>query len=149
MNSISEDFRECRESSIPLSRYIGIPYKLNGRDESGTDCLGLVWMYLQDQGIFIPDGDGVPVDQSNVMQIQERFIASLDRLGAKVDAPQANDIVLIHWRHQVAHLGVMIDSQRMLHAAFDRTSEVGSIAAFRHRILGFWRIKGCQQLEQL
>jgi len=36
-------------------KYIGAPFKWNGRDMNGFDCLGLVKQILQDDGITIPD----------------------------------------------------------------------------------------------
>lgn len=129
----------CQES-LSLSKWVGIPYRLNGRDRNGADCLGLVWMYLKEQGISIPDGDGEPINETWKERAQDRFLAELNRIAAKVDTPKKNDIVLIHWFHQAAHLGVMIDSQNMLHTSFDRTSEICPVSIFKHRVLGFWRV---------
>jgi cell wall-associated NlpC family hydrolase len=129
----------CQES-LTRSKWIGIPYKLNGRDTNGTDCLGLVWMYLKDQGIVFPDGDGLPIDTAWTKNGRERMLGKLREIAVKVETPQANDIVLIHWVHQAAHLGVMVDSQNMLHISFDRTSEICPVTYFGHRVLGIWRV---------
>lgn len=43
-------------------RYVGIPYKLNGRDENGFDCVGLItFFFRKEYGIQLPDNDGEPV----------------------------------------------------------------------------------------
>jgi probable lipoprotein NlpC len=124
-----------------ISKYIGIPYKLNGRDFSGTDCLGLVWLYLRDQGINFPDGDGLPIDENWQDNAETRFIDGLDDIANRVDTPQKNDIVIIHYFRQSAHIGVMIDSQYMLHSPSGQSSERGLVSGYgRHRIIGYWRL---------
>ena len=125
-----------------ISKYIGIPYKLNGRDFNGTDCLGLVWMYLRDQGISIPDGDNLPIDETWQESAETRFIKGLDAIAERVEAPRENDIVLIHCYKQSAHIGVMLDSQYVLHSPDESGSQINLLSNYgKHRILGFWRLR--------
>ncbi len=125
-----------------ISKYVGVPYKLNGRDFDGTDCLGLVWLYLKDQGINFPDGDELPIDESWQESAEMRFIKGLDTIAQRVDAPQKNDIVLIHCFKQSAHIGVMINNQEVLHSPDDSGSQWNSLSNYgKHRILGFWRLR--------
>ena len=129
-----------------MGNYIGIPWKLNGRDLNGVDCLGMVWLYLHDQGINIPDGDGLPINENSLMFTEIRYIAGLDSLPGwrrlePGETPRKNDIVLVHYLRQSAHIGVMVDSQKMLHSAIGQTSATCQVDLFGHRILGFWRRK--------
>lgn len=125
-----------------LSKYIGIPYKLNGRDIDGTDCLGLVWIYLKDQGITIPDGDDLTIDETWQGNAESRFIAALDAIACRVESPKKNDIVLLHYCKQWAHIGVMLDNQYMLHLPNEQGSERALVDGYgKHRIIGFWRVK--------
>lgn len=125
-----------------LSKYIGIPYKLNGRDIDGTDCLGLVWMYLKGQGITVPDGDELPIDETWQDNAESRFIKALDVIADRVKNPQKNDIVLLHHCKQWAHIGVMLDNQYMLHLPNEQGSERCLASGYgSHRIIGFWRVK--------
>ncbi len=125
-----------------MSKYIGIPYKLNGRDFNGTDCLGLVWLYLNDQGISFPEGDGLPIDDSWQESAETRFIEGLDAVAKIVTEPQKNDIVLIHCFKQSAHIGVMLDNQHILHAPDESGSQINLLSNYgKHRILGFWRLR--------
>ena len=32
-------------------KFLGIPYKLHGRDFKGTDCLGLMQIYFKEQNV--------------------------------------------------------------------------------------------------
>jgi len=125
-----------------ISKYIGIPYKLNGRDFSGTDCLGLVWMYLKDQGISIPDGDELPIDEKWQESAESRFIKGLDTIADRVEMPRRNDIVLIHCYKQAAHIGIMLDSQYVLHSPDESGSQCNLLSNYgKHRILGLWRLR--------
>lgn len=125
-----------------VGKYIGIPYKLNGRDFSGIDCLGLVWLYLRDQGIVFPDGDNLPIDENWQESAESRFIKGLDAIAERVEAPQKNDVVLIHCLRQTAHIGVMINSQELLHSPDESGSQTNLLSNYgKHRILGFWRLR--------
>ncbi len=127
---------------IAISKYIGIPYKLNGRDFDGTDCLGLVWLYLRDQDISIPDGDELPIDETWQENAETRFIEGLDSVAERVETPRENDIVLIHCYKQSAHIGVMLDSQTILHSPDASGSQCNLLSNYgKHRILGFWRLR--------
>jgi cell wall-associated NlpC family hydrolase len=127
-------------------KYIGIPWVLNGRDKNGVDCLGMVWLYLHDQGIDFPDGDDQPINEASLKTLERRFFVGLDSLTGwrrlnldEAERLRKNDVVLIHFKNLSAHLGVMVDSQNMLHSAISQTSEICRVDIFGHRVLGFWR----------
>lgn len=129
-----------------INKYIGIPWVLNGRDINGVDCLGMVWLYLHDQKIDFPEGDGQPINETSLKTLEGRFFVGLNSLQGwrqlnldEAEKLRNNDIVLIHYKNQSAHLGVMVDSQNMLHSAIGQTSEICLVSLFGHRILGFWR----------
>ena len=77
-------------------RFLGAPYQWGGRDSVGIDCSGLIQQALYACGLACPrDSDmqaalGAPVEQ---------------------DGLRRNDLVF--WK---GHVGVMLDSQRLLHA---------------------------------
>jgi hypothetical protein len=105
----------------------------------------MVWLYLYDQGIAIPDGDGQKIDESSLTTTESRFFIGLNSITRKLGAneiPIKNDIVLIHYLKSSAHIGVMVDSQNMLHSAIGQTSEICQVSFFGHKILGFWRLGG-------
>jgi hypothetical protein len=45
-----------RDDVIKVARsYIGVKFRLHGRDRTGLDCVGLIFRVLQDLGIELPD----------------------------------------------------------------------------------------------
>ncbi|HHY12112.1 MAG TPA: C40 family peptidase [Firmicutes bacterium] len=119
--------------------FIGIPYKFKGRDRNGIDCLGLVWLYLREKGIFIPDDDGLPMLAEAQSDYQNRVLKALDKVARRVAAPQADDIVVMWLPGGYTHMGVMADNQNMLHVLLDRPSALVPVRRYRNRILAIFR----------
>ena len=104
-----------------LDSFLGIPYKFKGRDRQGIDCLGLVWLYLREKGIFIPDDDGLPMLEEAQSDYLDRVLKALAR-AERVAVPQADDIVVMRLPGGYTHMGVMADNQHMLHVLINRPS---------------------------
>lgn len=124
---------------MDLNSFIGIPYRLRGRDKTGIDCLGLVWLYLKERGIFIPDTDGLPMVEEAQTDYMERVLTSLDKVAARVDTPQSDDIVVMKLPGGYTHLGVMADNHNMLHVLLDRPSALVPVRKYRSRIAAIFR----------
>ncbi len=130
---------------MDLNSFIGIPYKFKGRDKAGIDCLGLVWLYLKESGIFIPDTDGLPMVKEAQTDYMERVLTSLDKVAEKVDTPpQSNDIVVMKLPGGYTHLGVMADNYNMLHVLLDRPSALVPVRKYRNRIVAIFRPERCR-----
>jgi cell wall-associated NlpC family hydrolase len=128
-----------RSCYMDLNSFIGIPYKFRGRDKTGIDCLGLVWLYLKERGIFIPDTDGLPMVEEAQTDYLERVLRSLDKVAARVDTPQSDDIVIMRLPGGYTHLGVMTDNYNMLHVLLDRPSALVPVRKYRSRIVAIFR----------
>jgi len=124
---------------MDLNSFIGIPYRFRGRDKTGIDCLGLVWLYLKERGIFIPDTDGLPMVEEVQTDYMERVLTSLDKVAARVDTPQSDDIVVMKLPGGYTHLGVMADNHNMLHVLLDRPSALVPVRKYRSRIAAIFR----------
>ena len=124
---------------MSYQQFLGIPFKFRGRDRTGTDCLGLVWMYLRSRGIRIPDGDGLSMDQDLQPDYLERALEALSRSMESVAYPQANDIVLMKLPGGYTHMGVMVDEENMLHVLKDKPSGLEPIEKYRRRVVAIFR----------
>ena len=121
-----------------IKKWLGVPYKHNGRSTDGIDCLGLIALFLAENGIEIPDGDGRKIDKNWYEYEPNRFIEGLEREGDRIESIgelQQLDIVCfcIDGEH-ITHSGVMVDNNRFIHILEGREVAVD-------RLNRFWRSK--------
>lgn len=111
------------------AEYIGIPFKDGGRDALGCDCWGLVRLvYAEQLGIDLPLVDGYThvKDGPGIQAMLDQWLPQW----ALTDEPGEWDVPLFRMAG-IAHVGVMIDSTRMLHvmhgrdACIERVERVG------------------------
>lgn len=99
-------------------KYIGIPYKLHGRDFTGCDCYGLVYLYMLAHGYTLPK-----YDFSYTLETREKEL-TVERallLGEQIDKPQELSIVLFYKRNRPIHVGVFTQGG-VLHTTENRDS---------------------------
>lgn len=127
-----------------MEQFIGIPYVPHGRDYTGADCWGVLFLYYRDRlGISVPS-------YSAEMDARDFHRSSIGPLIAEerenhwhlVDAPQAGDCVLMRAGRHDSHVGVFLGHGLMLHSegphpsVIDRTGDM----RWRSRISGFYRL---------
>ena len=101
---------------MQYEEYIGLPYKFNGSDENGVDCLGLVRMFYRKHG-WIDIDDGLPIDKDTWMKqaprrIMRFFGKHFDKAREPKDMrPSAVCIMLINGE---IHFGIYLGYGRML-----------------------------------
>lgn len=103
-----------------MQSLIGIPYRFNGREMTGADCLGLVQMYLASQDIHESFSDGNPIEPKWYEIHQYRLVKYLCRHYKRIKNPEAirkNDIVLFEINGE-GHLGVAIDDYKRILSTF-------------------------------
>lgn len=126
-----------------LSRYVGIPFKSQGRDFSGVDCWGLVWLiYKHELGIDLPEyGDISATDLAEVAKnITEGYAIEP---WVDINRPSEFDVVVMHFygTRRVGHVGIVTGSNMLLHTerSFDSVSVPQNHMTVRHRIVGYRR----------
>ncbi len=119
-----------------VAKYVGIPYRHDGRDKGGLDCLGVIYCVLSDFSIEIPDGDGREICQEWYQEEPGRFLKGLVEVGEEAKLPlQPLDIVYFEMiDNVVTHGGVMVDESRFIHILEGRTVSIT-------RLKGFWASK--------
>lgn len=104
-----------------VRKYVGIPYKHNGRDLKGLDCLGLIWRFYADMGIDVPDSDGRPISEDWYREDPDRYIRGLLKVGAAVTGPlKPLDLVYFQLRGVVRHAGIMVSPNVFIHVRENR-----------------------------
>lgn len=126
-----------------FEKYINIPYKHLGRDFSGVDCWGLVYLvYKEEKSISIPDlselhyTSGLEGDSPNfIPTILDKYN---DKIIQEVKEPtRLLDIILFYGgcgNYSVAnHVGLFIGDDKFLHATDTSTSRVNKLQGYHSK----------------
>lgn len=119
---------------------IGKPWVDSARGPDAYDCLGLAIEVTRRRGHVMP------AYLSDEATLHREMAADGCALGllTRVPAPEPGDIVLLRSSSALGyHLGVMVDSYRMLHASEPAGAvvlETISRTLWKRRVLGFYRM---------
>jgi cell wall-associated NlpC family hydrolase len=102
------------------SRYVGLPFKLNGRDRSGVDCYGLVCLIYKEQlSIELNPFKNIFIDHTPETLLKVASIMKKDRDNwIKGDSIQPFDMIQLRTGRHAFHVGVAIDSKTMIHIEY-------------------------------
>jgi len=89
-----------------VSDLIGLPYKVHGRDESGLDCFGLIWL--------IAKRNGTPIKDPVYKGFDPALAKLADYVGLKKSKFDVGCVLEIEKDGRL-HLGYAIDQDRMIH----------------------------------
>jgi cell wall-associated NlpC family hydrolase len=121
--------------------YVGIPYRVGGRDESGVDCWGLIQLvYERELGIDLtsyaaPPGPGW-------FERVENYAAVEIDAWSEIAVPVQADVLLFALQAHPCHCGLWLGGGRFLHAyhhhpvgveRLNRSWANRHIATYRHR----------------
>jgi cell wall-associated NlpC family hydrolase len=122
-----------------LKRYLGVPYKHQGRGLDGLDCYGLIISLYKEVGHELLDVENYPQDWA--LKDGSYFIENYYRQWEKMNIPKFLDVVGLKNKKGVFnHAGVMFDGNRFIHTCKAGTV-VGSLSDWKDRIVGFYRLK--------
>lgn len=96
-------------------KYLKIPYKINGRDFKGCDCLGLVILYYQEElGISLPEPTSYTFDWYR--GDPELILNNYKSFGfSKTTDKRKGDILVLLESNLPKHLGIILDHENFIH----------------------------------
>lgn len=103
---------------MSLDAFTCIPFVSQGRDYSGCDCWGLVWLWYRDVlGVDLTSYAETPAGRvRDIAKLIEQYKTEW----VSVVSPAPNDVVLMraitgHASRLVAHVGVAMPGNRVMH----------------------------------
>jgi cell wall-associated NlpC family hydrolase len=113
-----------------VSDLVGLPYKIHGRDESGLDCFGLIWLIALRNGTQIKDPAYRGFDPA--------LVRLADQVGLrKINEFEAGCILEIEKEGRL-HLGYALDNEKMIHSTHNEGVIVENINKYNVRGYYTW-----------
>ena len=108
----------------------------------GVDCAMLPVCVYHALGL-IPRIDPRPYPHDWMLhRSEERYLGWVEKFAARVDAPEPGDLVLFRVGRCLAHGGIVISTDLMIHADLHaRRVEHCEIRRWADRLGGYWRIR--------
>jgi len=118
--------------------YVGIPYKLSGRDKDGLDCWGLIRLIHKEQ--FSNDLPSFSDHDHSDEKIRE-IMAEQREHWISTDEPKVGDVILFRILGAPAHVGLYIGDKSFIHAKQGINSAIERYDSifWEKRIVGFYR----------
>lgn len=120
-------------------KFIGIPFKEQGRSFSGVDCWGLAVLYYKEEfGIDLPLFTDSYSLQDNA-RLQE-LISIKKEAWHRVAKPKVGDLVLFKVLGSETHIGIYIGENKFLHAMRNIGSAVQDLSSteWNRRVIGYY-----------
>ena len=114
-----------------VSDLVGLPYKVHGRDESGLDCFGLIWL--------IAFRNGTPIGDPVYKGFDPSLVTLADQIGL-VKCDFAPGCVIEMIKDKRLHLGYALDKERMIHATHNEGVIIEKIGSYEVR--GYYKFRG-------
>lgn len=122
------------------NKYIGLPYKDNGRTTAGIDCWGLACLvYREHLDIELPTLDDSYVGSQD-LAVRE-LVKHTKESWISVQEPKLGDICVFNILGEPTHVGIYVGDQKFLHARAGQDSVIESLDSVRwnRRLEGIYR----------
>lgn len=123
-----------------LNKFVGLPFLLGGRDRSGIDCIGLIYLFLKEQGYQIELDERCSKEWMEKASFDEwKKIVLEYGEPIKYSELQPNDIMYFAWKDEI-HAGVYIGYGKYLHINEKATSHISKLnESAKSRIIAIMR----------
>ncbi len=126
------------------AQFIGTLYEEFGRERSGCDCWGLVYVVFRDQlGISLPTYSGQYASAEERGEISALISdAAVSAVWRRIESGfQDFDIAVFRRGRMDAHVGIVIAPNLMLHMANEDCAKIERFdqAAWKNRLTGIYR----------
>lgn len=126
---------------MDVSRYAAIPFAEKGRDMTGCDCWGIVYLVYRDLlGIELP----LYTEKYQNTEDEKVLAAAINGEKVKweeVETPEAGNVVLMRLKGQPMHVGVFIGGGMFIHCLSGSGTVIERVNSitWRNRIVGYYR----------
>jgi cell wall-associated NlpC family hydrolase len=132
-----------------IFKTMSVPFVDKGRDYSGVDCYGLVYLCFRDvYGVELPLYRDDYDDAGNTRKSRgdiSRMIGTGKRIWKQVIDYKPMDVALFTLGGQPLHVGMMIDHRNFLHCE----KKIGVVIEGLNRAMWRNRLEGVYRLEQV
>lgn len=125
---------------MDINKYIGLPFKANGRDSTGLDCWGLVRLfYKQEHNVELPSFI-TDYDISDDERIKDLFNQYKEGW-LKLETPEPGCAILFNILGETTHIGIYIGDNKFLHVREGMDSVIESLdnQKWNRRVEGFYK----------
>lgn len=123
------------------NKYVGIPYKSNGRNLEGVDCWGLArYVYNKEFNISLPSFS-FSYDGGDRERIQELIAQYREGWEEITDNYKSGDLVIFRMLGYESHVGIITEYPYFLHAKDKADSSIERLdgAHWKNRVVGVFR----------
>lgn len=115
--------------------WVGTPFRHQGRDRKGVDCVGLPIVVLSQLGALTPDFEISDYSRRpHGGNLERRLVAHCTPLTDYVPGC----LVAIQWQRTLAHVAILTETETLIHAL----ERQGSVV--EHGFRGMWRARYAQ-----
>jgi cell wall-associated NlpC family hydrolase len=124
---------------MDIKKYIGIPYKVHGRDpEEGLDCYGLALLLFRERGIKLPD---LPYLDTET-ETNRRVMGSLETTIPNIPLERPEPFCVIEFTvlGEPSHIGIYLEHGKFIHASRGAGVVVDKLCRWSKRVKGYYRV---------